>query len=93
MDQIKISKYSPDKKDSPKSQDTTTVVLANKKSPPREGVNYTKIGGMWTIKYGISLPKFYEILINIEIKGDTDLDLKNFYNHIKRCINVVNRLQ
>ena len=46
MDQIKISKSSPDKKDSPKSQDTTTVVPANKKSPPLEGGHSTKIGGM-----------------------------------------------
>ena len=46
MGQIKISKSSLDKKDSPKSQDTTTVVPANKKSPPMEGGHSTKIGGM-----------------------------------------------
>ena len=46
MDQIKISKSSPDKKDSQKAQDTTTVVPANKKSPPMEGGHSTKIGGM-----------------------------------------------
>ena len=44
---------------------------------------------MWNLKHEISSPRFYEILINIEPKGDTALDLKNFYNHIKMCINVV----
>ena len=34
MDQIKISKYSRDKKDSKKAQDPTTVVPSNKKAPP-----------------------------------------------------------
>ena len=42
MDQIKISKSSPCKKDSPKAQDPTTVVPANKKAPPLEGGNSTK---------------------------------------------------
>ena len=37
MDQIKISKSSPDKKDSPKDQDPTTMVPANNKAPPLEG--------------------------------------------------------
>ena len=37
--------------DSPKSQYPTTVVLDNKKDPPLEGVHYTKIGGMCTIKH------------------------------------------
>ena len=64
MDQINMSKYSPYKKDSPKAQDTTTMVLDNKKSPPLEGGHSTKIGGMWTLKHEISSPKFYELLIN-----------------------------
>ena len=64
MNQIKISKSSPDKKDSPKAQDTTTVVPANKKSPPLEGGHSTKIGGMWTLKHEIGSPKFYELIIN-----------------------------
>ena len=93
MDHIKISKYSPDKKDSPKAQDNTTVVPANKKSPPLEGGHSTKIDGMWTLKHDISSPKFYEILIKIELKVDTDLDLNNFYNHIKMCLNTVTRLR
>ena len=38
--------YSPDKMDSPKAQYPTNVVPANKKAPPLEGGNSTKIGGM-----------------------------------------------
>ena len=34
MDQIKMLKSSPDKKDSPNNQDPTTVVSANNKAPP-----------------------------------------------------------
>ena len=65
MDQIKISKYSPDQKDSPKNQDPTTVSPANKRSPPLEGGYSTKISGMWNLKHDISSPKFYELLIKI----------------------------
>ena len=93
MDHIKISKSSPDKKDSTKAQYPTTVVPANKKDLPLEGEHYTKIGGMWTLKYEISSPKFYEILIKTEIKGDTATNLKNFYNYINMCLNAVTRLQ
>ena len=39
MDQIKMSKSSPDQKDSPKAQDLTTVVPANKSDPP---IRYVK---------------------------------------------------
>ena len=52
-----------------------------------------KINGMWTLKHETSLPKLYEILINIELKYDTAMDLKNFYNHINLCMNAVTRLQ
>ena len=48
---------------------------------------------MWTLKHEISSPKFYEILIKTELKVDTALDLKNFYKHIKMCLNAVNILQ
>ena len=48
--------------------------------------------GVWTLKHKIRSPKFYEILIKTELKGGTDMDLKNFYNHIKICLNVVNRI-
>ena len=88
MDKIKISKYSPDRKYSPKTQDPNTVVLDNKKASSLEGGHSKKIGGMWTLKHEISSPKFYEFLIKIYLKGDTALDLKNFYNHINMCLNI-----
>ena len=59
----------------------------------KSGLNSTKIGGMWTLKHAISSPKLYELIIKTELKGDTDMDLKNFYNHIKVCLNAVTRLQ
>ena len=79
--------------DSPKSQYPTTAVPYNSKAPPLEGGNSTKIGGVWTLKHKISSPKFYELLIKTELKGDTDLYLKNFYNHINMCLNAVTRLR
>ena len=78
MDQIKFSKSSLDKKDSPKFQDTTTVVPAKNRAPQLEGGDSTKIGDMWTLKHDISSPKFYEILIKTEHKGVTDMDINNF---------------
>ena len=59
MHQIKISKSSPDQKDSPKALDPSSGVPANKKYQPLEGGNSTKIGGMWTLKHEIRSPKFY----------------------------------
>ena len=47
---------------------------------------------MWNLKHNISSPKPYELLIRTELKGETDMDLNNFYNHINMCIHVVNRL-
>ena len=44
---------------------------------------------MWALKHEISSPKFYEILVNTELKGDTDMYLNNFYNHINISLNVV----
>ena len=43
---IKKYLYSPGYMDSPKVQDPENVVPTNKKSPPLEGGNYTKIGGV-----------------------------------------------
>ena len=91
MENIIISKYSLDKNDLPKDQYPTTVIPANWKDPPLEGGNSTNIGCMWNLKHDIRSPKFYEILINTELKVDTALDLKNFYNHIKMCVNAVTR--
>ena len=92
MDHIQISNSSSDNMDSPKAQGLITEVSANNKSPPLEGVNSAKIGGMWTLKHDITSPELYKLLIKIELIGDTDMDLKNFYNHINMCINVLNRL-
>ena len=58
-----------------------------------DGGHSTKIGEMWTLKHEIISPKLYEIPIKEELKGDTDLELKNFYNHIKIFLNAVNRLR
>ena len=78
MGQIKLSKYSPEKKGSPKARYPTTVVPDKKRDPPLEGGYSTKIGDMWTLKHENISPKFYELLIKTEIKGDTALDLKNY---------------
>ena len=48
---------------------------------------------MWTLKHEISSPRLYELLIKIEIKGYTAMELKNFYNHIRMCLNAVTRLR
>ena len=69
------------------------MVPSNRRLPPLDGGHSTKIVGMWTLKHDIGSPKFYELLIKIELKGDNDLDLKNFYSHIKMCLNVVTILQ
>ena len=61
--------------------------------PPLEGGQATKICGMWTLKHEISSPQLYELFINTELKGYTDQDLKNFYNHIKMWLNAVTRLR
>ena len=93
MDQTKTLKYSPTQKDTSTPPDTTTMVPANKRDPPLKGWHPTKIGGMWTLKHEISSQKLYELLINTEPKGDTTLDLKNFFNHINMFLNMVTRLR
>ena len=69
------------------------MVPANKKASLLEGGNTMKLGSMLTLKHDISSPEFYELLIKTELKDDTALDLKNFYNHIKICLNAVTRLR
>ena len=59
MDQIKIYKSSPENKDSTQSQDPTTAVPANKKSPLLEGCTSIKIGGIWNLKHEIISTEFY----------------------------------
>ena len=90
---VNVLKTSPERKDSPNDQDPTIVVPANKRATLLEGGNSMKIGGMWTLKHEISSPEFYELLIKTELKLDTDVDLKNFYKHIKMCLNAVTRLR
>ena len=48
-----------------------------------------KISGMWTLKNDISSPNFYELLTKTELKVDTDMEIKHFYNHINMCLNAV----
>ena len=43
---VQNQNFSPDKVDSPKVQDPDTLVLANKRSPPLEGVYSMKSGVM-----------------------------------------------
>ena len=93
IDQITIYKSSPEKKYSPKSQDPTPVVPSNKKDPPLEGGHSKQIGGMSTLKHDISSTKIYELLIKIELKFNTTLSLKKFYNQIKMCLNEITRLR
>ena len=69
------------------------MVLDNNRDPPLEGGNSTKIGGMWNLKHDDSSPKLYEILIKTELKYDTAMDIKNFYNNINMCLNAVTRLR
>ena len=47
---------------------------------------------MFNLKLDIRSPKFYKLLIKTETKGDTDLDIKNFYNHINMCLNEMTRI-
>ena len=93
MDKTNSPKYSPTQKDTSTPSDPTTVVPTNRRDPPLEGGHSTKIGGMWTLKHEIISPKFYDILVKTEIKGDTALDIKNLFNHIKMCLNAMNILR
>ena len=82
MDHNNISKSSPTQKDSYNPPDPITMVPSNRRAPPLEGVHYTEIFDMWILKHEIKSPNLYELLIKTELKGDTTLDLKNFYKHI-----------
>ena len=53
------------------------MVPVNQSVPQLDGGNPTEISVIRSLKHVISSPKFYELLINIELKGDTALDLKN----------------
>ena len=84
---------SPTQKDSPKPPEPTNVVPTNSKAPPLDSGKSTKICRMWTLKHDIRPPRFYELFIETELKGDTALDLKNFYNPTKMYLNTVTRIQ
>ena len=90
---INTLESSPTQKDTSTPPETTTVVPSNRRDPPLEGGNSTKIGGVWTLKHEIISPKLYELLMKIEIKGNTALYFKNFYNHINMCLNAATRLR
>ena len=92
MDHINTLKYFSTQKDSPKPPDTTTTGPANRRGPPLESRSSAKIGGMWTLKHETRLPKFYELLIKTELKGETAMELNKFFNNIKMCLNAVTRL-
>ena len=62
MDQIKIQKYLSAEKDSPKPQENTTVFPDNRRAPPLDGGQYTKIGGICNLKHEIRSPKLCELL-------------------------------
>ena len=87
----KFDNPSPNKAETNNPQDYTTMAQYNRKVPPLEGGNSQKLGRMWTLNHDISSPKFYEIIINTDLKGETDLDLKIFYNHTNMCLNVVTK--
>ena len=48
---------------------------------------------MWTLKHEIILPKFYELLIKIELKGETNLNFNNICNHTKISLNAFETLK
>ena len=69
------------------------MIPEKNRAPQLEGGHSTKIGGMCNPKHHSISPKFYELLIKTELNGENDMYFKNFYNHIKMCLNVVTRLQ
>ena len=93
MDQTNNSEFSTAQKDTLIPPDPTNVVPDKRRDPPLGEGHSTNIGGMCTLKHEISSPKLYELLIKTELKRDTALDIKNFYNHIKMYLNAVTRLR
>ena len=87
MDQIKILKYSLYKKDSPKDQDPTTMLPDNKKALPLGGRNYTKIGGMWTLKHESS-HNFFMNSSSIQNSNETLLWTSRTSTATSRCVSM-----
>ena len=54
------------------------MVPDNRRATQLDSGYYTKIDGTWTLKHEIISSKFYELIINTEIKGYTALEIKNF---------------
>ena len=53
MDQVNTLKSSPTQKDSPNPMYPTNVVPTNRRYPPLDVIQSTKIVGMWTLKHEI----------------------------------------
>ena len=68
MDQTNNQKFSPSQKDTSNPPDPTTMVLDKSRDTPLDMGNSTKYFGVWTLKHDIKSPKFYELLINTELK-------------------------
>ena len=79
---------SPNNVETNNPQYSSYVVHSNRIFPSLE-----KVGLMWNLKYEISSQKFFGIFIKINLEGVTDIDIKNFYNHIKVWLNTITRLQ
>ena len=47
---------------------------------------------MCNLKHEISSPEFYELLVETELKGNTDLDPNKLYNHVIMFLNAVKRI-
>ena len=57
-------------------------------------VEFPRTNGIALLLAGTTVVGYscYDILIKIETKGGTAMDLNNFYNHINMCLNEVTRL-
>ena len=84
--------YPPDNMDSPYAHGPTTVVSDNKKAIPLEGGYSTKNGYLWTLKHDIRSPKFYELIINTELKVTLLWTSRTSTTTKNMCTNTVTRL-
>ena len=89
----KFDNMSPNKVETKNSQYCATEYRSNRNFPPLKGGHYNKIGVTWTLKHNISSPKFYEILVKTDLKGDTGVYINIFYNYIKMYLNAVTIIQ
>ena len=71
-----------------KPQDSATVVHTKRKVSLLEDGHSKQLFVLCNLKHEINWPKLYEFLISTKLKGETALDTKNLYNHIKMCLNV-----